>query len=124
MSLLTIRRVGLTLVLLLSSLASAPFGSMEQAATGVPEQLAALRTLPAPTTGGRLRAGELWIVKKTRAPGGIHGLHHLFPLPALLLDAVLPVSVSPSARVLASRVLPPRICECRSYDATAPPALG
>ena len=124
MSLLAIRRVGLTLGLLLSCLASAPCGSMEQAATGVPEQLAALRTAPAATASGRLRAGELWIVQKLPAPAGIHEFQHFLPLPLPLFEAVLPLPASRLAPGLASRMLPPRICECRSYDATAPPTLG
>lgn len=120
MTLLMIRNVGLTLVLLLSCLGSAPLGSMEQDPAGVPERSIASRALAPAQVAPGIRQDDPWMERDHRSPSPTHQI--LLPFPAPPGPGVAAVaSISRECRGAAPRTLPPRICERLPYDANAPP---
>lgn len=121
MALPMIHKLGLTLVLLLACLGSAPLGSMEQAPAGVPEQPASYRTAPPePVVGARVDSPRP--ERRQHIP---HPTDSFFvPLPEASpgwLETGLRICRTPSG--LIPRTLPPRLCERLPYDANAPPAV-
>ena len=119
------RKLGLTLLLLVACLGSAPLGSMEQdqarasAYPSLSRAPSAVQSLP------RLRLDPVWTEPCQHAPPGTDPPF----LPPLAAATALGVAAPPASvyRVHtgpAPGTLPPRLCERLPYDANAPPVLA